>query len=65
MSWKLYVLLLTALTAPARVLAAGDGFNPTEIAKPEYAWVKWVCLVVFILGIGVVAFKNPKRTHLD
>jgi len=65
MSWKLHTLLLAALVLPARALADTDGYSPADVAKPPYAWVKWVCLALFILAVGVVAFKNPKRTHLD
>lgn len=65
MSWKLRLLLFTVLALPVRVLAAGDGFTVEGIDKPKYGWVKWVCLAVFVVGVAVVAFKNPKRTHLD
>lgn len=28
-------------------------------------WVPWVVAFVFIIGCAAVAFRNPRRSHLD
>lgn len=54
-------LVLLAATGAAW---AGDGFKPPEIKRGDYLYAVLVA-VAALAGICVVAFKNPKRTHLD
>ncbi|MCK4625541.1 MAG: hypothetical protein KAV00_09550 [Phycisphaerae bacterium] len=54
-------LILLAATCAA---SAGDGFEPPEIKKGDY-WYALAVAAAAVAGICVVAFKNPKRTHLD
>ncbi len=63
------------LAAPSAALAArdpnGDGWTEVYAAwaqgaeGPPIDW--WTLLYFFVacLGIAVVAFKSPRRTHLD
>ena len=53
------VLLIIASAA-----GADDGFQAPEIAKGNY-WGAIGVSVLAAIGIGIVAFKNPHRTHLD
>ena len=48
----------------ANVAGADDGFQAPEIAKGNY-WGAIGVSVLAAIGIGIVAFKNPHRTHLD
>ena len=48
----------------ANVAGADDGFQAPEIAKGNY-WAAIGVSVLAAIGIGIVAFKNPHRTHLD
>jgi len=48
----------------AGVARAGDGIEP-EVLEPEFAWLALLYAVVSAVAIGVVAFKDAKRTHLD
>jgi hypothetical protein len=65
MSWKMHVLVVAALMLPARAFGAGDGYSPGPVSGEQNTWVKWACLALFIVGVAVAAFRNPKRTHLD
>ena len=48
----------------ANVAGADDGFQAPEIPKGNY-WGAIGVSVLAAIGIGIVAFKNPHRTHLD
>ena len=48
----------------ANVAGADDGFQAPEIAKGNY-WGAIGVSILAAIGIGIVAFKNPHRTHLD
>ena len=48
----------------ANVAGADDGFRAPEIAKGNY-WGAIGVSILAAIGIGIVAFKNPRRTHLD
>mgnify|MGYP001201319240 CR=1 FL=1 len=60
------LVLLIVLLAPAVAgAAAGEGYDEVPMSKPLRPWVAVVYVIVFLAGIGVVAAKNAKRTHLD
>jgi len=48
----------------AQAALAEDGYDPPGISKPD-VWKAWVAAAVALVAIGVLAFKNAKRTHLD
>ena len=54
-------VLLFVLT---NVAGADDGFQAPEIPKGNY-WGAIGVSILAAIGIGIVAFKNPHRTHLD
>ncbi|NLF31460.1 MAG: hypothetical protein GX591_11320 [Planctomycetes bacterium] len=64
MIWKWCVALMTMLISAGAALAADDGFPGGPVNEPKGGWIKWAILAVFLVGVGAVAFKNPKRTHL-
>ncbi|MFW6146019.1 MAG: hypothetical protein ACOC7R_01645 [Planctomycetota bacterium] len=64
MIWNWYAWLITTGMSLNAALAAGDGYQGGPVADPKGGWIKWLVLAVFLVGIGAVAFKNPKRTHL-
>jgi len=65
MIWKWCVWLMTILVSFSAALAADDGYPGSPVADPKGGWIKWAVLGICLVGIGAVAFKNPKRTHLD
>jgi len=56
--------MMVMLSILANVAGADDGFQAPEIAKGNY-WAAIGVSVLAAIGIGIVAFKNPHRTHLD
>ena len=58
------VMVGVLLFVLANVAGADDGFQAPEIAKGNY-WGAIGVSVLAAIGIGIVAFKNPHRTHLD
>lgn len=60
LQWLLAILVL-ALPAAA---GASDGYAVYAI-EPSKPWLAILCAVVSLAGVGVVAFKKAKRTHLD
>jgi hypothetical protein len=58
------IVLLALLVQAAAAMGAGDGFTPNE-THPAGGWKNWVALAVFFFALGLVAFKNARRTHLD
>jgi len=59
------VLLLSA--APALAQNADKVLPPFDVAGLEHKkiWVPWVFAFLFAAGCILIAFKNPRRTHLD
>ncbi len=64
MTWKWCAWVLTIAASCGAALAAGDGFEGGPVTDPKGGWIKWVVVAVFLVGVGAIAFKNPKRTHL-
>jgi len=59
------ILLAMGVSAVyAGIARAGDGIEP-EVLEPQFAWLALLYAVVAGVAVGVVAFKNAKRTHLD
>lgn len=50
--------------ASAAVALANDPYSSPEKDK-TLPWIAILYAVVFVAGIGLVASKNAKRTHLD
>ena len=66
----LAAVLVTLLAAPAVSLgqdadAPTDTFTGPNIEDGPVPWLAILYTLVACAGIGVVAFKNAKRTHLD
>jgi hypothetical protein len=67
----LVIALSTLLAAPA--LAASDDEEKPFLAPElqgkllalEKPWLQWLVGTGFVIGILIVAFKNPHRSHLD
>ena len=59
-----HAVVVGVLLIIANVAGADDGFQAPEIAKGNY-WGAIGVSVLAAIGIGIVAFKNPHRTHLD
>ncbi len=62
--------LITAIVCVAAFAAAtlaDDGYaDPEELPKAQGTlWTSALILALAVAGIAVLAFKNPKRTHLD
>ena len=53
-----------ALVVPAAASVASDGYTAYPI-DPSKPWWAILYTVVALAGIGVVAGKNARRTHLD
>lgn len=58
------IALLGLLLQAATVMGADDGFAPTE-AHAAGTWKNWLAMALFFAAVGIVAFKNARRTHLD
>ncbi len=64
---------LTAIVGLATCLLVGVAFGADDGFKAPKQWatkgdgdlLTWAAMVVFVAGVGVTAFKNSKRTHLD
>ena len=54
------------LVAAAEAMAVeADGFAPKANLETSVNWPAILCTAVFLAAVGVVAFKNARRTHLD
>jgi hypothetical protein len=66
----LSVLMLGVLWVPP-VFGQDDdefwvpGLGGNQHLPPETPWKQWIAAVLFAVGIILLAFKNPRRTHLD
>jgi hypothetical protein len=58
------IVVLGLLVQAAAAMGADDGYTPGE-AHPAGAWKNWLALILFFVALGLVAFKNARRTHLD
>jgi len=65
--WLTAIVLLATCVLTGAALGAGDGFQAPKnwATKGEGVWLQWAALLVFAAGVGVLAFKKSKRTHLD
>ena len=60
-----WILAATAILAPlgnASVAWAEEIITPPEADQPVW---QWMCMLVFVVLCCVVAFKNPKRSHMS
>ncbi len=57
-------LLPVVLGAATAWGAVDDGYTPTQ-ANPAGVWKNWVAMGLFTVILGIAAFKNARRTHLD
>ena len=55
-------VLATAAPAAAQAVQGGGPAPPLEGATP---WMAILCSLAAAAAIGVAAFKNSRRTHLD
>jgi hypothetical protein len=59
--WRGLLGTLATLVATASVQAQ-DFTKPPEVDK---GWIQWALFAAVLVLVGLIVFKNPKRSHLD
>ena len=61
---RLFLAIWTILIWANVAFSAADGHDPGPDLEAKVPWMAIVYSVVALVGIAVVGFKNPKRTHM-
>ena len=62
--YRATIAVLVLLAQAAAAMGADDGFTPNE-AHAAGTWKNWLAMFLFFAAMGLLAFKNARRTHLD